>query len=154
LAQEQRLTRELYFQLKDVDKNPAFPSALRVPASNLLCVLARESPEAATEFNTIKALNSPNTGVVLPAAYPQFLTARCGGLKDELVCVADPDLWHDVLGRGLPGGAEMPAILRYEGTLWAVGVGQTNPLRFDLVVDDRYFMASNQFNSLIALLLS
>lgn len=153
-VQEQRLTRELYFQLKDVDKNPSFPSALRVPASNLLRVLARESPEAATEFNTIKALNSPNTWVVLPAAYPQFVRRRGDGPEDESVCVAEPDLWHDGLGRGLPGGAEMPAIPRYDGTPWTAGVGKTNPLRFDLVFDDRYFMASSEFNLLNTLLLS
>lgn len=153
-VQEQRLTKELYLQLKDIDKNKAFPSALRIPASNLLRVLARESPEAATEFNTIKGLNSPNTWVVLPAAYPQFLKKRDDGRGEELVPVADPDLWRDGLGRGLPGGAEMPAIPRYEGTPWAAGVGQVNPLRLDLVFDDRYFMASSELNLLNTLLLS
>jgi hypothetical protein len=153
-VQEQRLTRELYFQLKDIDKNSGFPSALRVPASNLLRVLARESPEAATEFNTIKALNSPNTWVVLPAAYPQFLRTRGDAREDESVYVEDPELWRDGLGRALPGGAEMPAISRYEGAPWAAGVGQINPLRLDLVFDDRYFMASGELNLLNCLLLS
>jgi len=153
-VQEQRLTGELYFQLKDIDKNPAFPSALRVPASNLLRVLARESPDAATEFNTMKALSSPNTWVVLPAAYPQFLRMRGDGAEDESVHVEDPELWRDGLGRGLPGGAEMPATPRYEGTPWAAGVGHTNPLRLDLVFDDRYFMASSELNLLNTLLLS
>jgi hypothetical protein len=53
----------------------------------------------------------------------------------------------------LNGGAEMPAIPRYEGTPWAADVGQTNPLRLDLVFDDRYFMASSELNLLNALLL-
>lgn len=153
-VQEQRLTKELYFQLKDIDKNQVFPSTLRVPAANLLRVLARESPEAANEFNTIKGLNSPNTWVVLPAAYPQFLKKPDNGRGEELVSVTDPDLWRDGLGRGLPGGAEMPAIPRYEGAPWAAGVGQVNPLRLDLVFDDRYFMASSELNLLNTLLLA
>lgn len=153
-VQEQRLTKELYFQLKNIDKNPDFPSALRTPAANLLRVLARESPEAATEFNTIKALQSPNTWVVLPAAYPQFLTTAHGEQDARVMSVSDPDQWRDGLGRGLPGGGDMPAIARYEGTPWAAGIGQTNPLRLDLVFDDRYFMASSELNLLNTLLLS
>jgi hypothetical protein len=153
-VQEQKLTKELYFQLKDIDKNSTFPSALRIPASNLLRILGRESHDAATEFNTIKGLNSANTWVVLPAAYPQFLKKRGDGRGEEVGTVTDPDLWRDGLGRGLPGGAEMPAIPRYDGAPWAAGVGQVNPLRLDLVFDDRYFMASNEMNLLNTLLLS
>lgn len=153
-VQQQRLTRDLYFQFKDIDKNPVFPSALRIPASNLLRILARESPDAETEFNTIKGLGSPNTWVVLPTSYPQFLKKRGDGREEELVSLAEPELWRDGLGRGLPGGAEMPAIARYEGTPWAAGVGQVNPLRLDLVFDDRYFMASSELNLLNTLLLS
>ena len=79
---------------------------------------------------------------------------RGDGAEDESVHVEDPELWRDGLGRGLPGGAEMPAIPRYEGTPWAAGVGHTNPLRVDLVFDDRYFMASSELNLLNTLLLS
>jgi len=153
-VQQQKLTKQLYFQLKDIDKNSHFPSALRIPAANLLRVLARESPEAATEFNTIKGLNSPNTWVVLPVAYSQFLKQKGDGSEREQVGVSEPELWREGLGRGLPGGAEMPAIPRYEGTPWAAGIGQVNPLRLDLVFDDRYFMASNELNLLNTLLLS
>lgn len=49
--------------------------------------------------------------------------------------------------------AVMPAIPRYDGMPWVAGVGQTNPLKFDVVFDDRYFMASNELNLLNALLL-
>ena len=48
----------------------------------------------------------------------------------------------------------MPAIPRYEGMPWVAGVGQVNPLKFDAVFDDRYFMASNELNLLNTLLLS
>lgn len=153
-VQQQKLTKQLYLQLKDIDKNSQFPSALRIPASNLLRVLARQSPEAATEFNTIKGLNSPNTWVVLPVAYSQFLNPKGGSHDCERIGVSEPELWREGLGRGLPGGAEMPAIPRYDGTPWAAGIGQVNPLRMDLVFDDRYFMASNELNLLNTLLLS
>lgn len=48
----------------------------------------------------------------------------------------------------------MPAIPRYDGFPWAAGVGQTNPLKLDLVFDDRYFMASSELNLLNTLLLA
>lgn len=51
-------------------------------------------------------------------------------------------------------GAVMPPIPKYQSFPWAASVGQANPLRLDLVFDDRYFMASNELNLLNTLLLS
>jgi hypothetical protein len=149
-----QLGKELYGLLKHIDTDRAFPSTLRAPASNLLRILARQNPEAATEFTTVKALKSPNTWVVLPVGYPQFMDKLDGAAGREGTSVADPDVWRASLGRSLPGGAEMPAIACYEGVPWAAGVGQVDPLRFDLVFDDRYFMASGELNLLNTLLLS
>lgn len=64
-------------------------------------------------------------------------------------------MWRDALGRILSASAAViPAIPRYEGMPWVAGVGQVNPLKFDVVFDDRYFMASNELNLLSPLLLS
>ena len=148
-----QMSRELYMQLKDIDQNTALPSSLRIPAANLQRLLARDKPGAANEFSTLKSLKSPNTWIALPTAYAQFVRPvrvhddKPKGLKE-------PEMWREALGRALSASnAVMPAIPRYDGMPWVAGVGQTNPLKFDVVFDDRYFMASNELNLLNALLL-
>ncbi|KJJ99147.1 hypothetical protein UB44_13430 [Burkholderiaceae bacterium 26] len=106
-----------------------------------------------TEFNTLKELRSPNTWFALPAAYAQFVTP-VGAHDEKTKQLEEPDLWREALGRVLSSSAAvMPAIPRYEGMPWASGVGQANPLKFDIVFDDPYFMASNELNLLNTLLL-
>lgn len=153
LTSVEQMTKQLYFQLIDIDKADALPGSLRIPAANLYRLLAREKFGAATEFNTLKELRSPNTWVALPAAYAQFVTP-VGAHDEKTKQLEEPDLWREALGRVLSSSAAvMPAIPRYEGMPWASGVGQTNPLKFDIVFDDRYFMASNELNLLNTLLL-
>ena len=149
-----QMNRALYMQLKDIDQNPAFPTSLRIPAANLLRLLAREKPNAANEFSTLKDLKSPNTWIVLPATYTQFV--RKNQLLDDRPWVLEePDIWREGLGRTLStSNAVMPAIPSYDGLPWAAGICQSNPLKFDVVFDDRYFMASNELNLLNTLLLT
>lgn len=153
LTRVEQMTRQLYGQLKEIDASEALPGSLRVPAANLFRLLAREKFGAATEFNTLKELRSPNTWIAVPAAYPQFF--RAAGSHDvQPRPLMEPELWRDGLGRALSASAAvMPAIARYEGFPWVAGVGQTNPLKFDVVFDDRYFMASTELNLLNTLLL-
>lgn len=49
VTQVEQMTKKLSMQLRDIDQNRAFPSALRVPAANLFRQLARERPDAANE---------------------------------------------------------------------------------------------------------
>jgi hypothetical protein len=72
-------SRQLFAQPKEIDESRVFPGSLRNPALNLLRLLARERPEAANEFSTIKQLKSPNTWVALPTGYPQFVGAAESG---------------------------------------------------------------------------
>src|SRR5262249_20791625 len=58
-TQTDAMTRKLYMELRDIDANREFPSALRIPAANLYRLLAREKPGSANEFSTIKELKSP-----------------------------------------------------------------------------------------------
>lgn len=149
-----QMTRQLFMQLKDIDGCDTLPGSLRIPAANLYRLLAREKVGAATEFNTLKELRSPNTWIALPAAYAQFVKP-VGAHDEQLRSLAEPELWREALGRTLSASAAvMPAIPRYEGMPWVAGVGQVNPLKFDVVFDDRYFMASNELNLLNTLLLS
>ena len=154
ITQVEQMTKRLYMQLREIDQKRTFPSALRVPAANLFRLLARERPDAANEFSTIKELKSPNTWISVPAAYPQFVT-RVGEQNDRVKPLSEPELWREGLGRALSSNAAvMPAIPRYEGFPWVAAVGQTNPLKLDLVFDDRYFMASSELNLLNTLLLA
>ncbi len=154
VTQVEQMTKRLFMQLREIDQNRAFPSALRVPAANLFRLLARERPDAANEFSTIKELKSPNTWISLPAAYAQFVT-RAGDHDDRVKHLNEPDLWREGLGRALSSsGTVMPAIPRYEGLPWVAAVGQTDPLKLDLVFNDRYFMASSELNLLNTLLLA
>jgi hypothetical protein len=147
------MTRTLFMQLREIDQNEAIPGSLRVPAANLFRLLAREKPGAAREFSTLKDLRSPNTWVAIPTSYVQFLRP-VRQHDDKPAVLAEPDIWRDGLGRALSASnAVMPAIPRYEGFPWVAGVGRTNPLKFDLIFDDRYFMASNELNLLNTVLL-
>lgn len=154
LTAVEQMTRALYGQLKEIDRSDALPGSLRIPAANLFRLLAREKFGAATEFNTLKNLRSPNTWVALPAAYPQFMKP-VGNHDEQARPLSEPEQWRESLGRALSSGATvMPAIPRYEGVPWVAGVGQTHPLKFDVVFDDRYFMASSELNLLNTLLLT
>lgn len=153
-TQTSQTQRRLFMQFREIDQSRAFPAALRIPASNLLRLLARDKPGAANEFTTIKELKSPNTWVAVPVAYTQFMTSR-DRLEDRRNHLVEPELWRDALGRVLTGnGSVMPPIARYEEFPWVAAVGQIDPLRLDVVFDDRYFMASNELNLLNTILLA
>ena len=146
-------TRQLLAQLWEIDKNSLFPSGLRSPALSLKRLLARERPEIANEFNTLKRLKSPNTWVAFASGYPQFMAAAEHGPKGMYRC-ADPELWRDALGAIMSvQTALIPAIPKYSSFPWAAGVGCGDPLRWDQMFDDRYFMASSELNLLNTLLL-
>jgi hypothetical protein len=149
-----QLTRRLFMQFLEMDGDRRLPSALRVPASNLYRLLARERLDAANEFSTIKDLKSPHTWIAVPVAYTQFMTPLQA--QDERVRVlAEPELWREALGRTLSmNSTVMPPIPRYDEFPWVAAVCQVNPLKFDVVFDDRYFMASTELNLLNALLLA
>ena len=148
------MEHRLYMQLKDIDGNKALPSNLRVPAINLLRLLAREKPGAANEFSTLKDIRSPNTWVAMPTTYVQFIRP-VRAHDDKVKGLEEPEMWREGLGGALSASnTVMPAIARYDGMPWVASVGQANPLKFDLVFDDRYFMASNELNLLNALLLA
>jgi hypothetical protein len=144
---------QLFAQLKSIDENPIFPSNLRTPALSLLRLLAREKPEAANEFNTLKRLKSPNTWVALPAGYPQFVSVAEASAKAVYRC-EEPDAWRDALGAALSApSAVIPPIAKFETFPWAAAVGCVDPLQLEQVFDDRYFMASNELNLLNTILL-
>jgi hypothetical protein len=146
-------SRQLFAQLKEIDENSIFPGSLRNPALNLLRLLARERPEAANEFSTLKQLKSPNTWVALPAGYPQFVAAAESGPKGIYRC-NEPDAWRDALGASLSAASALiPPIARFETFPWAAAVGRVDPLHLEQVFDDRYFMASNELNLLNTLML-
>jgi hypothetical protein len=153
-TQVEELSKALLSQLYVIDKDRSISSSLREPAANLFRLLQREKQGAANEFRTLKDLKSPNTWVSVPTGYLQFLhndETREGTVFE----VQDPDLWRDALGRSLLAtNAAMPPIAKYQEFPWAASVGEANPLRLDIVFDDRYFMASNELNLLNTLLLA
>ena len=117
-------------------------------------LLRRENQDSAVEFNTLKDLKSPNTWVAVPAGYHQFLHTDevQAGIAFDL---DDPELWLETLSKSLDAGsATMPPIARYRSFPWCASVGVVEPLKLELVFDDRYFMASNELNLLNTLLLS
>jgi hypothetical protein len=153
-TQMYRLNKYLLGQLRAIDADKDFSSQLRVPAINLYRLLNRDKHDAAKEFNTLKELKSPNTWVAIPSGYSQFLHNEdtCEGRPFFLV---DPEIWLDVLAQSLSlTSSVMPPIARYQSFPWAAAVGQANPLKFDQVFDDRYFMASSELNLLNTLLLN
>lgn len=147
-------TKILLAQLAKIDQDIAYPSALRTPAKYLAELLRRENPTSTGEFNTQKDLKSPNTWIAVPAGYHQFLYTDQFqiGIAFEL---DDPDLWLDALSKSLSAGtATIPPIASFRSFPWCASVGVVEPLKLDLVFDDRYFMASNELNLLNTLLLS
>jgi hypothetical protein len=153
-AETSESTKKLLAQLYRIDQDRAYPNALRTPAKSLSDLLRRENQDSAVEFNTLKDLKSPNTWVAVPAGYLQFLQtdAAQAGIAFDL---NDSDLWLEALSKSLDAGsATMPPIARYRTFPWCASVGVAEPLKLDLVFDDRYFMASNELNLLNTLLLS
>ncbi|BAL23712.1 hypothetical protein [Azoarcus sp. KH32C] len=153
-TQEQRLSAQLLGQLRAIDEERDFPSALRNPAMNLRKLLIRDSQSAAKEFNTLKDLRSPNTWVALPVGYAQFIHNEDTS-DGQPFFVEDPEVWLGGLHRSLSSTmAAIPPIARYQSFPWAASVGHANPIKLDQVFDDRYFMASSELNLLNTLLLA
>ncbi|MDF1482023.1 hypothetical protein [Extensimonas sp. H3M7-6] len=64
-------------------------------------------------------------------------------------------IWRDCLGGALNAGQQiMPPLPQYESFPWAASVINSNPLKMEVVFDDRYFMASSDLNLLNTLLLA
>ncbi|MDQ0140962.1 hypothetical protein [Cupriavidus necator] len=146
-------SKELLGQLYRIDQDHRFPSSLRQPALNLFRLIRREKEGAANEFNTLKDLRSPNTWVAVPTGYAQFLY-NGNSMEGRRFVADEPELWRDALAKSLGAtSAVMPPIPHFESFPWAASVGRVNPLKLDLVFDDRYFMASNELNLLNTLLL-
>ncbi|BDB29546.1 helicase (plasmid) [Cupriavidus sp. P-10] len=153
-TQLRRASRALIGQLHEIYRTREFPSAMRVPATNLLRLLQRDQHDAANEFRTLKELKSPNTWVAVPAGYYSFLHPETAD-DDNPFRLDDQALWQEALGRTLNAGAAiMPPLPCYDSFPWAASVGEVSPLKLDTVFDDRYFMASNELNLLNTLLLA
>jgi len=153
-TQINRASRALMGQLKAIDEEREFAPALRNPAASLRKLLQRERHDAANEFRTLKELKSPNTWVAVPAGYYQFMFSQTHEVGKPFR-LDDQPLWQEALGRTLnTGSAVIPPIPNYESFPWAAAVGDVNPMKLDLVFDDRYFMASNELNLLNTLLLA
>jgi hypothetical protein len=149
-----RISNQLFGQLREIDKDESYPTKLRRPAANLLRVLARDKKDAALEFSTRKVLQSPNTWVVIPVAYPRFLSCDPQRPTDRPRTVKDPQLWRDALGRAVSANLVLPVIPIYDGFPYTVTVGAEDPANIEVIFDDRYFMASSELNLLNCLLLA
>lgn len=137
-----------------IDRDSGFSSGFRQPAANLRRILQREKKGAANEFTTLKQLKSPNTWVSVPTGYLQFMDGS-EEAQSGLFETQDPDVWRIGLASSLASRESvMPPIPRYDSFPWAASVGNVNPLKFDTVFDDRYFMSSNELNLLNMLLLA
>jgi hypothetical protein len=153
-TQLSRASRALLRQLKEIDQEREFPSALRIPAANLRKLLQREQYDGADEFQTLKELKSPKTWVAIPAGYYQFMFSETAEYGKSFQLDNQP-LWLEALGKTLNAGSTvMPPLPKYESFPWAAAVGEVSPLKLDLVFDDRYFMASNELNLLNTLMLA
>lgn len=151
-TQTQARSRQLFAQLLAIRDDSDFPANLRKPAASLWQLLAREKPDAANEFYTTKLMRSPNTWLALPVGYAQFM--KSGEDRLPYRC-EEPEEWHQALASAVLGGSTVvPAIPKYEAFPWAASIGKTDPLGFDQVFDDRYFMASSELNLLNTLLLA
>ena len=153
-TQESDKSSLLLGQLRAIDEDKNFPASLRNPAINLRKLLIREKHMAVREYATVKDLKSPNTWVGIPTGYMQFVNT------DETTdgrpfYLTDSDLWLDSIASSLSAtSAVIPPLPRFQHFPWAASVGKANPLKLDLVFDDRYFMASNEMNLLNTLLLA
>jgi hypothetical protein len=153
-TQENVHSSSLLGQLRAIDEDKNFPASIRNPAINLWKLLIREKDMAVREYATVKDLKSPNTWVGVPTGYLQFVNTddTTDGRPFYLI---DSDLWLDSIATSLSAtSAVIPPLPRFQHFPWAASVGKANPLKLDLVFDDRYFMASNEMNLLNTLLLA
>ena len=143
---------KLIGQLYEIDSQRDYPALIRNPAANLRRLLKREKHGSANEFRTIKNLKSPNTWISIPVGYYQFLYSD-SSQSGSSFRLDDHDLWRDALGRTLnASSAVVPPLPHYDSFPWVACVGDVNPLRLDIVFNDKYFMASSELNLLNTLL--
>ncbi len=147
--------RNLYGLLRHIrDAGPDLPSTLRTPAASLLRILSREKWASESEFKTRKVLKNSDVWVALPVGYPQFMIRR-HDQDERLTVISDAAGWHDSLTASLKRQADvMPPIAHYASFPWTAAVCPEDPLRLDLVFDDRYLLASSELNLLNTLLLN
>ena len=150
-----QMARQLIGQLRAITAQPAFAPGLRRPAATLVRILERDPQHAGQQFNIFKYLKSPNTWIAIPCGYSQFIAHDRRLESDHPIEIQAAEEWQEALAQSLSAtGARLPPIARYADYPWAASVGHANPLQWDTVFDDRYFMASNEMNLLNTLLLA
>jgi len=140
--------------LRAIRDESKLPSKLRRPADELYRYLGRDKTQTIREFSTIKALDNENAWVSLPLDYTRFLPPPDPekGLRKTIL---EHEAWKDALGQAISPNASlvMPVLTPYDRFPWAATVGDDDPTRFSMILDDRYFMASTELNLLNTLLL-
>lgn len=126
---------------------------MRDAASDLKQLLAVEFKSTSNDVHEEKAIKSSNLWIAIPADYLQFCR-RANGQKTELDG-EDGMYWKRALGNALAfGGAPLPPLPIYRDFPWAAYIGRKNPMNFDVIFNDRYFMASSELNLINTLLLA
>lgn len=150
-----QMASQLIRQLRAIAADSAFAPGLRRPADALAKILKRDPQHAGQQFNIFKYLKSPNTWIAIPCGYSQFMAhdrrlelSRSGEIQAA-------EEWREALAQSLSAtSALLPPIARYADYPWVASVGHANPLQWETVFDDRYFMASNEMNLLNTFLLA
>ncbi len=140
--------------------NYTFPKDLRSAAEDVLKMIDNHKSDSgrASEVNVMKN-TTKNVWVAMPAGYCQLMPELNKNRTDDKTHTEtelyDQNTWRNVLGRVLdPYAKLMPVISKYTlGSMpWAAVIGSVDPLRLNLVFDDKYFMISNEINMLNAML--
>lgn len=139
-------------QLRAISEDKTLPGKLRTPAKDLYKILARTKEESSREFSTVKSIASRSTWIAVPVDYARFWKADDEGRYPSL---DDHESWRDAIGRCISDyRSVMPVIPYYEDIPYAASERTKDPLRLDLVFDNRYFAASTELNLLNAILLA
>jgi hypothetical protein len=142
---------KLLAELRFIYENQDLPYKLRRPAEELYTILARKKAELTREFSTVKTLKSKSTWLAVPIDYARFWKKNA---DDEKPSLGDESAWRDYLGACLSSRAVLPVIPRYADIPFVVSIGEQDPMRLNLVFDNRYLGVSNELNLLNTLLLN
>jgi hypothetical protein len=146
--------RKLKGQLVAIYKEQSLPPKLRDAARDLYRIVAREQEDTKLEFETLKAMSSRATWLALPIDFPRFWKAASpeDGKRTQITHAPE---WRNALARTLmPASNVVPVVANYHDFPFAASIGTPDPLRLYQIFDDRYFMASGEFNLLNTILLA
>jgi len=148
--------RRLLHSCRQMSYRAGFPGPLRRAARDVLTILDRPEGLRELDFVVRKMATTRNAWGCLPVDYTRFCRPSAEDQDEQAGRLQEPDAWLEGLGRAAAAAvsptAISPVLPYYTAHPYVALIARGDPTSLARTFDDRYFMASTEFNLLNTLL--